>query len=213
MNYHDVYSMFPFPAGTSDLPEAQRGKLSWRVHLLPYLDHAPLYKQFKLDEAWDSPHNKALLEKMPDVYKLSDETKPGDTQYVAPAGKGFVIDGDKSRRIRDFTDGTSNTIMVLTVKPEKAVPWTKPGGFDLDPAKAGEILGGVPRGFLAIFVDGSVHTLDPKMDAKDLKALLTIGGGEVIDRAKIFGEDVRRFDPPGAAGIGSVGTKSRNDFR
>src|SRR6516165_8316569 len=26
---------------------------SWRVLLLPYLEHEPLYKQFKLDEPWD----------------------------------------------------------------------------------------------------------------------------------------------------------------
>ncbi len=194
-NYHDTFKMFPFPAGTSELPAERKGKLSWRVHLLPFIDQAPLYEQFKLDEPWDSPHNKALLDKMPDVYKLSDDAKPGYTQYVAPAGKGFVIDGDKSRSFRDVTDGASNSIIVLTVKPDKAEPWTKPGGFDLDPAKAGEILGGVDGGFLALFADGRVLTLDPQLDAKDLKALLTIGGNEVIDRAKLFGEEVRRFDP------------------
>src|SRR5439155_1199367 len=36
--------------------EPNRG-LSWRVTMLPYLDQEPLYRQFKLDEAWDSPAN------------------------------------------------------------------------------------------------------------------------------------------------------------
>ena len=32
--------------------------LSWRVTILPYIEHSMLYREFKLDEAWDSPHNK-----------------------------------------------------------------------------------------------------------------------------------------------------------
>src|SRR5438046_1419781 len=32
--------------------------LSWRVQLLPYLGEGELYKQFHLDEPWDSDHNK-----------------------------------------------------------------------------------------------------------------------------------------------------------
>src|SRR5262249_20124770 len=39
--------------------------LSWRVAVLPYLEQVPLYRKFKLDEPWDSPHNKALLKYMP----------------------------------------------------------------------------------------------------------------------------------------------------
>jgi hypothetical protein len=72
--------------------------------------------------------------------------------------------------------------MVLTVKEDKAEPWTKPGGLAIDPAKAAEILGGDAQGFLALFGDGSVQDFDPKMDAEKLKALLTISGGEPVDR-------------------------------
>src|SRR5262245_15641167 len=42
--------------------------LSWRVQLLPYLEQAELYKQFKLDQPWDSETNKKLLAKMPAVF-------------------------------------------------------------------------------------------------------------------------------------------------
>jgi hypothetical protein len=41
---------------------------SWRVLLLPYLGEEGLYRQFKLNEAWDSPHNLELLPKIPAVY-------------------------------------------------------------------------------------------------------------------------------------------------
>lgn len=43
--------------------------LSWRVALLPYLDQNNLYQQFHLDESWDSPHNRKVLETfVPKVY-------------------------------------------------------------------------------------------------------------------------------------------------
>lgn len=178
--FHEQHEKFPFPAGAPNLPEAQKNKLSWRVHLLPYWDHAPLYRQFKLDEAWDSPHNKALIDKMPDMFKFSAETKPGHTQFVAPQGMSFVVDGDKSRSFADMTDGTSNTIIILTVAPDKAEPWTKPGGFELDPTKAAEVLGGHPAGFLAAFGDGTVRVLSGSIEPETLKALLTIDGAEPV---------------------------------
>src|SRR5436190_836818 len=42
--------------------------LSWRVAILPFIEQEPLYKEFKLDQAWDSEHNKKLLSKMPAVF-------------------------------------------------------------------------------------------------------------------------------------------------
>ena len=41
-------------------------ELSWRVHILPYLDEMQLYEQFNLDEPWNSPHNLTLVDKMPE---------------------------------------------------------------------------------------------------------------------------------------------------
>lgn len=56
-----------FPAAAS-YDAAGRPLLSWRVHLLPYLEQQALYEEFRLDEPWDSPHNLALLPQMPAVY-------------------------------------------------------------------------------------------------------------------------------------------------
>ncbi|HTU20905.1 MAG TPA: sigma-70 family RNA polymerase sigma factor [Gemmataceae bacterium] len=64
-NYNDTFNHLP-PAAITD----KKGKalLSWRVALLPYLEQQELYRQFKLDEPWNSPHNFKLLSKMPAVY-------------------------------------------------------------------------------------------------------------------------------------------------
>ena len=66
-NYHDTYGTFP-PAATTD--GADKPLLSWRVAILPFLEQQPLYEQFHLDEPWDSPHNKTLIEQMPQVYAI-----------------------------------------------------------------------------------------------------------------------------------------------
>jgi hypothetical protein len=52
--YQAIHDVFPAQALVS-----KDGKrlLSWRVMLLPYLNEAELYQQFKLDEPWDSDHN------------------------------------------------------------------------------------------------------------------------------------------------------------
>src|SRR5690606_33504900 len=88
-NYHD--SKGQFPAG-------DQGGLSWRVHLLPLLGHEELYRQFKLDEPWDSAHNKPLIEKRPDVYwhPAVTDLPPGMTVYVAPVGPGTLFAPGKS---------------------------------------------------------------------------------------------------------------------
>ena len=53
--YHDVNGKFP----TNVYGPKGEPLLSWRVHLLPFLEEDGLYKQFKMDEAWDGPTNKA----------------------------------------------------------------------------------------------------------------------------------------------------------
>src|SRR4051812_3210305 len=60
-SYHDVHGRFP-PAVVSG--KDGRPLYSWRVALLPYLEHDRLYNQLKLDQPWDGPHNKPLLAEM-----------------------------------------------------------------------------------------------------------------------------------------------------
>ena len=58
--------------------------LSWRVGLLPHIGEQALYERFKLDEPWDSEHNKPLIEKMPEVLKSPRGNAPaGHTYYRA----------------------------------------------------------------------------------------------------------------------------------
>jgi hypothetical protein len=181
-NYHDTYNRFPAAATYS---AAGKPLLSWRVHLLPFLDQAELYKQFKLDEPWNSDHNKKLVTKMPRVFdstgnrKLADE---GMTTYLAPRGKETMFPPEKEGlRIRDVLDGTSNTIFLIDADDSRAVPWTKPEDLEVDLSDPMKDLSlRFESGILMAFVDGSVRFLQKKIDKATLKALFTRAGGEVV---------------------------------
>src|SRR5262245_55592600 len=51
------------PAGIVG-PDGKSVGLSWRVQFLPYIEEDFLFRQFKLDEAWDGPNNRALVARM-----------------------------------------------------------------------------------------------------------------------------------------------------
>src|SRR5262249_29173622 len=129
--YHDTHGTLPAPAIFS-----KDGKplLSWRVALLPILGKPgqDLYKQFKLHEPWDSRHNKDLLARMPSCFvPPGGKAADGLTAYRVFVGKGAAFEGKEGLRMSSFTDGLSNTALVVEAAP---VPWTKPEELAFDPA-------------------------------------------------------------------------------
>jgi uncharacterized protein (TIGR03067 family) len=178
--YHDTYNHWPMPAIYS-----KDGKplLSWRVAILPFVEQNNLYNQFKLNEPWDSPHNKKLLEVIPRIYApvAGKPKQPHSTYYQVFTGPGTVFEGEKKLQIRSISDGTSNTVMV--VEAAEAVPWTKPADLPFD-AKKKELpkLGGqLPDGFFMALCDGSTMWVSRRYDERILRAMITRAGGEVID--------------------------------
>ncbi|QDT37166.1 DUF1559 family PulG-like putative transporter [Stratiformator vulcanicus] len=179
-NFHDNYRSFPAPAVVD---ADKKPLLSWRVEMLPFLDEYDLYKEFRKDESWDSPHNKQLLSEMPDVFKTAgSEEKEGYTRIVAPVGDGMMFEKGKKFSIRDVTDGTSNTIMVLLANEESAVPWTKPDDLKIDLKKPLKGLDGQfdGTGFLCALADGSVRFISYNIGLRTLKNLLQRNDGQVI---------------------------------
>src|SRR5262245_6222164 len=63
-NYHDIHGVLP----TNQFSKDNKPLLSWRVQILPFVEQEALYKQFKLDEPWDSPNNKKLIDVVPRLY-------------------------------------------------------------------------------------------------------------------------------------------------
>ena len=118
-NYCDVHGRFP----PNQAAEDGQALLSWRVLVLPFLGETELFEQFRLDEPWDSPHNKALIPKMPDAYQdHGGELPVGRTRFAAVTGPGTVF--GEEVRISQISDGLSSTAAV--VESRQGVIWTKP---------------------------------------------------------------------------------------
>jgi hypothetical protein len=167
-----------FPAAASR-DAAGRPLLSWRVHLLPWLGEEELYRAFRLDQPWDSPHNAALLAKMPAVYQTSGAA-PGQTRIVAMIGPGAPFSHARGPELRDFTDGPDQTILLVECGSDRAVPWTQPDDLPFDPQDPVAALGAIEReGFLALFGDGRVEIIRPEISAQALRDLLTSAGGDL----------------------------------
>ena len=179
-NFHDVHRKFP-PAVTKD----KNGKpgLSWRVHLLPFLEQDPLFTEFHLDEAWDSPHNKPLIEKMPAIYKSpGSKAEAGKTVYLTLRAKDTIFPADSDGlSFREITDGTSNTLMVVEASDDKAVIWTKPDDLDFDPEKPQTGLKSARTdGFLGLMADGTVRFFNDLLPAETVRRLALRNDGKPV---------------------------------
>jgi len=152
--YYDKHGSFP-PAAVDGRNGATH---SWRVALLPQLGHQDLYNEYRLDEPWDSPANIKLLQRIPDVYQAHGAPKESTNAcYFAIVGDGtaFAARG-KGLELKDFFDGTSNTLLV--VESKRAVPWTKPQDIDYSIDKPLPKLGGFHEGgFACVFADRSLR--------------------------------------------------------
>ena len=178
-NYHDVHRRFPAQA---NYDKNGRPLLSWRVQILPFVEENKLYHEFHLDEPWDGEHNKKLIERIPHVYrspKLSYQDY-GKTTFLGVAGKRAYFQGTEGISIRQITDGTSNTLMVVETPPSQAVVWTKPDDFDVDAGQLHERLFQGRESFGAAMCDGSAHVIGKATTEKTLQAYFTINGGEII---------------------------------
>jgi hypothetical protein len=185
LNYESAKSTLP-PHANYDANG--RPLLSWRVHILPYIEEAVLYSQFKLDEPWDSEHNRQLIPRMPAIFANANLPFPreaGRTNYLAVVGPQSAMNGTaEGLRISQITDGTSNTILLVEANAEEAVEWTKPDDLEIIPA--GNFLGSLgglrPSGFLAAFCDGHVEFVSDTVDLQSLPGKFTATGGERIDQ-------------------------------
>lgn len=187
-NHHDVYRSFPLPVFRYQ--KEDRGQLSWRVSLLMFLENRQMRDAFRHAEAWDSEHNKQFLPRIPPVFRNTNaKAEEGLTSIVLVTGPGtaFAIEkqGEAGRvygaRFGDIRDGLSNTILAIELPADKAVPWTKPADFVLDPDKPLEGLGKIPpEGLFALLLDGAVRRIPPDIKPADFKALCTHAGGEIV---------------------------------
>ncbi len=177
-----------FPTGIAD----KTGKigLSWRVAILPFIEQDALYKQFKLDEPWDSEHNKKLIDKMPQIYGVPGVSTNGYTYYRSFSGPDAVMPPVNRPltaketvigvKLTDITDGLATTLLVA--EAEQPVIWTKPDELLFATGKPLPKLGGgvYGEGFNALFCDSSVRFFKNTIDTTTLGSLIHIRDGSIV---------------------------------
>jgi hypothetical protein len=188
-NYHDLHGHFP---AATVIGADGKTPHSWRVALLPYIEgpggsYQALFNQYKMDEPWDGPNNRKLLDQMPAVFRTAgDDGASTITRVFAVTGLGTIFDRSEGTKISEISDGSSMTIALIETKKvvgEKTidVPWMKPEDIELDPKKPLQKFGVKPdQGFLAALADGSVRILPAETPEETLRKLLTRAGKEVV---------------------------------
>jgi uncharacterized lipoprotein NlpE involved in copper resistance len=178
-NYFDVNRTCP-PAYRAE--NSGRPLLSWRVLILPYLEQEALYRQFHLDEPWDSEHNKQLIECIPTVYRSpGSKAALGITNYLTVRGPNTIFPGKDAISFQDVTDGSCNTLMVVEVSDQKAVVWTKPDDFEYNESDplAG-LVGLRSEGFLAALCDRAVLLIPSSVEKETLRRLFVRNDGKPV---------------------------------
>jgi Protein of unknown function (DUF1559) len=183
--YEQAHGHFPAPAL---LRSDGTPLLSWRISLLPLLGYRPLYERFHLDEPWDSPHNRFLIAEMPPELACPGTAAPrrdGQTGYklvvgpkIGPSSVNTPFDASRGVGIREITDGTSNTILVM--ETDALVPWSKPDDLHWQPGgPPPELKSPHSGGAHVVLADGQTRFLK-NIQPTILTALLTVNAGEVI---------------------------------
>jgi len=180
-NYHDAHGCFP-PAYLAD--EDGQPMHSWRVLLLPYMDQDRLYDQYDFDEPWDSEHNLAVAESVPEVYRCPDDLDGDarDTSYLMIVGEETISDGPTAHSIADIQAGESNTIMVVE-SSRSGVLWTQPLdlradeiSFAIDDGTDKGVRSEHGGGAHVLFCDGSVRFIAADTDPREIETQSTITG-------------------------------------
>lgn len=203
-NYHDTFKQFP--RGTVDAPDLSVDqRISWVAGLLPFIEQAAVFGTVSgnLQKPWNAAELEMIrATRLPVLQNPSmprNSASPSSMDYVGIAGvgpdaaslpvqdpKAGIFGYNRVVRIRDISDGTSNTLMIGDAS-EPSKSWLAGGsetvrGFSQKPYLNGpDRIGSPHRGVVQfVLADGSVRAISVNIDDATLEALATMAGGESI---------------------------------
>ena len=188
--YHDSHGQFPNAVPNDNPP------VSWRIRLLPYLDHQRLYDQYNFSEPWDGPSNSKLATEMPYPFQCPSCQSQNKTVYKLLTGPGTLFDGVVEPTATSINDGTSNTIAIVEDN-ENPVEWMKPEDISIEAAielftnrkrnrpshQFHQTFSSTMLGDNVALFDGSTHVLNCFSDPRQLNLLFGINNGLAAENA------------------------------
>jgi hypothetical protein len=184
-NYHDTYGSFP-PAYIAD--KDGKPMHSWRVLILPFLEKNELYKQYRFDEPWHSPHNIALATQMPPVFRCPGDLRslPTETSYLAIVGTNTAWPGVNAVRLDDVADAPERSLHVVEAVGS-GVHWLEPRDLDyaevelrIAPQVDADITSDHGDGVHALMMDGRAIFLNGTMSEESVRRLIEINDGKDV---------------------------------
>lgn len=172
-------------------------KLSWRVHILPFIEKESLYKQFRLDEPWDSPHNMKLVDKMPSAfgsprYKLDK----GTTTYFLLNSRSGPDRTAKAYGRDMFNSSFPKSILIVDGGAERADVWTKPTHIEVDTKDPREGLPDKSGEFAVAFCDGVSQYIGREVGDKQLIDWV-FPNGNSVRKTKTSSAEIGKLGQPG----------------
>lgn len=144
---------------------------SWRVYILPYLEHAQLFEQIRLNEPWDSEWNRQFHSQMPLCFVESTaEWREGQTSFC-------LLTPLRAQKTADLGDKAGRTVLLAQSHPGC---WMDPN-HGIDSTRGmGRFRSFTPtRTYFFGMYDGSIRTV--KGDALTPRDWEKIQNGEYFD--------------------------------
>jgi hypothetical protein len=173
--YHEIHGSFP-PAVVRDAND--NALHSWRsviqTQLADIVRTSDDFRSYKFSEPWDCEANKRS--------DMGHRFGTHPYQFIALVGPNAAWSASGSRKLADFTDGSSNTALVVAVR-NTGIRWSEP--VDAVVTESGTLsVNGHPVDLLNdVFVltaDGAVRYAGHGLPNDTLSALLTIKGGDTV---------------------------------
>jgi hypothetical protein len=140
---------------------------SWRVLILPFLDQEELYKSIRLDEPWNSKHNKQFhntrfeLLQCKRLKRMFPDTPINSYFLITGAGSLFGESGEVFRdkfSIDNFWK--KNHKVPFLVEVPKNVSWMCPVDISFDEYKSSTFLSSIESHSVVVYADLSTDIID-----------------------------------------------------
>jgi hypothetical protein len=183
--YCDNRGRFP-PAHTVD--ETGKPLHSWRVLILPYLEQQTLYEKIRLNEPWDSEHNRQFHSQVPRIFQCPTGNwqlpMSGGCHYSIIYGAAAAFSETEPKK---YNEGKDHDGTILFVERKIPVNWMDPTseisfataceGINVNAMGIGSFhYDGDTRGANVGFGDGRIQFLLNNTDGKTLRTMLTLNG-------------------------------------